>query len=68
MRLLVKFGANVLVQEPGTGDGIFHVLARQKIVDLTIAFFLYAQGSSTIPVLTNSMGVTASAVSAKCLV
>ncbi len=63
MCLLVKFGASVLAQDNGSLEGIFHVFAKKKSVNLSIAFFLFQQGASNIPSLTNSSGRTPLAVS-----
>lgn len=57
-RLLVRFGADVTVQDRDKANSVFHLLSRQKNVDLSLALFLYQTGSSQIPLLKNANGLT----------
>jgi ankyrin repeat protein len=58
IRLLVKFGSNLLILDKQLGDSILHILAKSDKTNLSLLFFLFQSGKSQLPLLTNCAGLT----------
>jgi hypothetical protein len=58
IRLLVRFGADVLIENQENKDTIFHILARKQHVDLSLFLDLYQFGKNQIPFMRNNQSLT----------
>ena len=63
IRMLLKFGADVRIQNPNDGNNVFHVMASNPKMDLSLAFLVYQAGGAAASSAENRAGLTAYTVS-----